>query len=123
MLVSDAIAVGGHTERREAFHETSGQTTEPTIAERRVRLGLLVNQVIADAGIVLDPERLRERVEEMCSSYENAEEMVNAYLSNPQLMAQIEPMVLEDQAVDWLIGNGVEKSNTVPFKEYMKPGS
>lgn len=92
-------------------------------AERRVRLGLLINQVIADAGIVLDPERLRGRVEELCSSYENSEEMVNAYLGNPQLMAQIEPMVLEDQAVDWLIGNGTEKSKTVPFKEYMKPGS
>lgn len=90
-------------------------------AERRVRLGLLVNQIVDDNNIVIDPERVRQRVEEMCAGYENAEEMVNMYLSNQQVMSSIEPMVLEEQAVDWLIQTGKEKIRQVSFKEYMKP--
>jgi trigger factor len=90
-------------------------------AEKRVRLGLLVNQVIADQHIVVDPVRVRQRVEDICSGYEDAEQMVASYLGNPQIMASIEPMVLEEQAIDWLIGNGEEKINKVSFKEYMKP--
>jgi hypothetical protein len=47
--------------------------------------------------------------------------MVATYLGNPQIMASIEPMVLEEQAVDWLIQNGEEKISKVTFKEFMKP--
>jgi len=90
-------------------------------AERRVRLGLLVNQLVAENDIVVDPERVKQRVEEMCAGYENSEDMVAMYLGNQQVMASIEPMVLEEQAVDWLIENGVEKSEKVGFKKYMQP--
>ncbi len=90
-------------------------------AEKRVRLGLLVNQVIADHTIVVDPARVRQRVEEICSGYEDAAQMVASYLGNQQIMASVEPMVLEEQAIDWLIQNGDEKISKVSFKEYMKP--
>jgi len=90
-------------------------------AERRVRLGLLVNQLITDNNMALDPERMRARVEEMCSGYENSDEMVSMYLSNQQIMASIEPMVLEEQAVEWIIDHGIEKTEKVKFKEYMEP--
>ena len=30
-------------------------------------------------------------------------------------------MVLEEQAVEWIIENGVEKKKQIGFKEYMKP--
>jgi len=90
-------------------------------AERRVRLSLLVHQLIDDEKIVLDRDKVKGRVEELCSSYENADEMVANYMSNPQIMAQFEPMVLEEQAVDWLIANGKEKTRKVSFKEYMQP--
>ena len=75
-------------------------------AERRVRLGLLVRQIIDDAGLVTDIARVRERVEDICSTYEESEKMVEAYMSNAQAMAQIEPMVLEEQAVEWLTEQG-----------------
>ena len=90
-------------------------------AERRVRLGLLVRQIIDENSLVVDAERLRERVEDICSNYENSDEMVSTYLSNPQAIAQIEPIVLEEQAVDWLIEHGVEKTEKIGFKEFMKP--
>ena len=90
-------------------------------AEKRVRLGLLMRQLIDENDIEVDAGKLKERVEQLCAGYENADEMVRTYLSNPQIMQQVEPMVLEDQAIDWIIANGKEKSKKISFKEYMKP--
>jgi trigger factor len=90
-------------------------------AEKRVALGLLLRQVIVDKEITVNDEMLRTRVEELCAGYENAEDMVNMYLSNPQVMQQIEPMVVEQQAINWIIENGKTKDKKVSFKEFMKP--
>lgn len=88
-------------------------------AERSVRLGLLMRQLIEDKGISVDPERVKKKVEEICSGYEQADEMVASYLGNPQVMSQIEPIVLEEQAVDWLVEQGKARTRKVGFKEYM----
>ncbi len=88
-------------------------------AERRVRLGLLVRQLIQDNNMTLDAGLVRKRVEDMCASYENADDMVAMYMSNEKVMAQIEPLVLEDQAVEWLIEHGVAKTRKIGFQEYM----
>ena len=88
-------------------------------AKKRVRLGLLLRQVIADNKITVDEAALRGRVEEMCAGYENADDMINMYMSNPQVMQQVEPMVVEQKAVDWLIENGKSKTKKVSFKDYM----
>ncbi len=88
-------------------------------AEKRVRLGLLLRQVITENKITIDEAALRAHVEEMCASYENADDMVNMYMSNPQIMQQIEPMVVEQKAVDWLLAHGKSKKKKVSFKGYM----
>lgn len=90
-------------------------------AERSVRLGLLLQQLIKDKEITLEPARLRRKVEDLCSGYERADEMVAGYLSNPQLMQQIEPLVLEEQAVEWLVEQGQLTIRKIGFGEYMKP--
>ena len=90
-------------------------------AEKRVKLSLLIRQLVDDNNIALDAGRMRERVEQLCAGYENADEMVTTYLSSPQVMERIEPMVMEEQAVEWIIENGVEKQKKIGFKEYMKP--
>jgi len=88
-------------------------------AEKRVRLGLLVRQLIEDQRLKVDHDKIRARVEEMCAGYENAEDMVNLYMGNPQIVQQIEPMVLEQQAVDWLMENGKVRTKEIAFKDYM----
>ena len=92
-------------------------------AEKRVRLGLLLRQVITENNIAADNDDLKARVEDMCSGYENADEMVKMYMSNPQVMQQIEPLVVEQKAVDWLVENGKAKTRKVNFKDYMNPPS
>jgi trigger factor len=88
-------------------------------AEKRVRLGLLMRQLITDENIRLDEERVRQHVEDMCAGYENADEMVEMYLGTPQVRQQIEPVVLEQMAFDWLLEHGKVKSKKVGFKEFM----
>ena len=90
-------------------------------ADKRVRLGLLLRQLISEKSISVDEAALRGRVEEMCAGYENAEDMVNMYMSNPQIMQQVEPMVVEQKAIGWLLENGKVKSKKVSFKDYMNP--
>ena len=89
-------------------------------ADKRVRLGLLIRQLIADNDITLDEDRVRTHVQEMCAGYENADEMANMYLANPQVMQQVEPMVLEQLAIEWLIEHGKIKDKPVSFTDYMK---
>jgi trigger factor len=88
-------------------------------AEKRVALGLLLRQVIVDKELSADEAMIKARVEELCAGYENADDMVNMYLSNPQVMQQIEPMVIEQQAINWIIENGKSKAKKISFKEYM----
>jgi len=88
-------------------------------ADKRVRLGLLIRQLISDQDLKLEQPHLRAHVEEMCASYENPEDMVNMYMNNPQILQQIEPVVLEQIAIDWLLENGNVKNKKVSFTEYM----
>ncbi|MDJ0812605.1 MAG: trigger factor [Woeseiaceae bacterium] len=91
------------------------------MAERRVRLSLLVSQLISDEKITVDDAKVREHVEKLCASYDNSEDMVNLYLGNPQIVQQIQPVVLEQQAFDWLLENGKSSTKKVGFTEYMNP--
>ena len=75
----------------------------------------------AHDNIQVDADKLKERVAQLCAGYENAEEMAATYMANPQIMSQIEPMVLEEQAVEWIVENGKKKSKKVGFQDYMKP--
>lgn len=90
-------------------------------AEKRVALGLLIRQVITDKEIQVDEAAMRAKVEELCAGYEDSDQMVDMYLSNPQVMQQIEPMVVEQAAVDWVVENGKTKTKKVSFKEFMNP--
>ncbi len=47
--------------------------------------------------------------------------MVNLYLGNAQFLQQIQPVVLEQQAFDWLLENGKSTTKKVKFTEYMNP--
>ena len=92
-------------------------------AEKRVALGLLLRQLIIDKELKVDEALMRARVEEMVGGYENADDMVTMYMSNPQVMQQIEPMVIEQQAIEWVIENGATKAKKISFKDFMNAPS
>ena len=120
-----------HALQREAMQRMGVEDAEqaPSIdnfseaAEKRVALGLLLRQLIIDKELKVDEALMRARVEEMVGGYENADDMVTMYMSNPQVMQQIEPMVVEQLAIDWIIENGASKTKKVSFKECMNAPS
>ncbi len=91
-------------------------------ADKRVRLGLLMRQLIADQNIVLDEAALRAHVDQLVAGYDGADEMAEMYMSNPQIRQQIEPVALEQMAVNWLVENSKVTSKKVTFTKYMAAG-
>jgi trigger factor len=72
-------------------------------AKRRVKLGLLMSEIIKQNQIKADRDRVRGKIEEFAASYEDPDEVVKHYLANRNQMAAVENLVLEDQVVDWVL--------------------
>jgi trigger factor len=72
-------------------------------AQRRVKLGLVLAELVQTLELKPDADKVRTAVEEMASTYQDPEEVINHYYSNPQQLASVESMVLEDQVVEKLL--------------------
>lgn len=72
-------------------------------AQRRVKLGLVLAELIAKHELKADPDAVRELVEEIASTYQDPEEVVNWYYSNPDQLSGVESRALEDQVVARLL--------------------
>lgn len=96
------------------------ETLEPQ-ASRRVKLGLLVAEVIGQADIQLDQARVRQRLMELAASSGRPEEVIKLYTSSPEMMGQIEAEVMEEQVVDWLIEHAETTDEASSFAELMQP--
>jgi trigger factor len=86
-------------------------------AERRVKLGLVLGEFIQREGLEADPERVRATIDEMASTYQEPEEVVNWYYSNQEQLASVESMVLEDQVVDKLLENAIINEQECTYQE------
>ena len=88
-------------------------------SERRVRLGLLVSELVKSADLQAKPEQVRERIEEFAQNYEQPAEVVAYYLSDRQRRAEIEAVVLEDNVVEHVLANAQVTEEQVAFDELM----
>ncbi len=76
-------------------------------AEKRVKLGLVVNEIISKFEIEVDQEKLDQHLQELASSYAEPEQVIGWYRGNPDQMQNLEMGVLEDQVVDHIISKAV----------------
>ena len=90
-------------------------------AERRVKLGLVLNELIAAEEIKADADKVRATLEEMAASYEDKEEVINYYMSQPQQLQQIEGMVIEEEVVEKLLEKAKVSEETLTYEEVMSP--
>jgi len=74
-------------------------------AERRVKLGLVLAELVEKFALKVDAGKVREIIEEMASTYQDPEEVINWYYSNQDQLASVQSRVLEDQMVEKLLGN------------------
>ena len=88
-------------------------------SERRVRLGLMVAELVDSAKLQVTPEQVRSRIEEFAQNYEKPEQVVTYYLTDRQRRAEIESVVLEDNVVDHILSKAKVTEEKVPFEELM----
>ena len=78
-------------------------------AERRLKLGVIVSELAKQNHIQLDPDRVRDMVETIASSYEKPDEVVQWYYGNQEMLAGVQSTVIEEQVVEWVVEHsGVE---------------
>lgn len=92
-------------------------------AQRRVRLGLVLARVVKANEIKADPERVREAVEDLASTYENPKEVVDFYYGSKEHLASVEALALEGQVVDWVLTQVQVEDEPLGFQELMNPAA
>ncbi|MFZ5547544.1 MAG: trigger factor [Pseudomonadota bacterium] len=88
-------------------------------AERRVRLGLVVAELVRQQGLQAKPDQLQAHIEEMAQSYEKPAEVVRWYLSDRQRMAEVEAVVIENNVTNHVLANAKVTDKVLPFDELM----
>ena len=88
-------------------------------AERRVKLGLIMAELVKKAELHAKPEQVRALVEEMAQSYEDPSELVRWYYAQPERLAQAEAVVIEDNVVAWASAQAQTTDTPVAFDELM----
>jgi trigger factor len=74
-------------------------------AEKRVKVGLIVNEVISSSELVADATKVDAKLQELAEPYGEPEQVIEWYRSNPEQMGNIEMAVLEDQVVDHIMAS------------------
>jgi trigger factor len=88
-------------------------------AERRVRLGLVVGELVRANNLQAKPEQLQAHIEEMSQSYEKPAEVMRWYLSDRSRMAEVEALVIEKNVTDFVLGRAKVAPKTLAFDELM----
>lgn len=86
-------------------------------ARRRVALGLIVAEIIKKNQFKAEPDKVRAAVEAVAASYERPEEVVQWYYSRRDRLSNVEALLLEDQAVNWVVGENEVEDQPTPFAE------
>ena len=88
-------------------------------AERRVRLGLVVAELVRSQSLQAKPEQLQAHIEEMSQSYEKPAEVMRWYLSDRQRMAEVEAVVIENNVANHVLTSAKVTDKLLPFDDLM----
>ena len=88
-------------------------------AERRVRLGLVVAELVRSQNLQAKPEQLQAHIEEMSQSYEKPAEVMRWYLSDRQRMAEVEAVVIENNVANHVLATAKVTDKVLPFDDLM----
>ena len=88
-------------------------------AERRVRLGLVVAELVRANSLQARPEQLKAHIEELASSYEKPAEVLRWYYGDNQRMAEVESMVIENNVTEFVLSKAQVTEKSVSFDELM----
>jgi trigger factor len=90
-----------------------------TKAERRVRLGLILSQLVQDNSLQATQEQVKAQIEDFAQSYEDPKEVLKYYYSDRRRLGEVEALVLEENVVNYVLGKAKVAAKDIGFDELM----
>ena len=88
-------------------------------AQKRVKLGLIMAELVNRHDLSAKPEQIKAMVQDYAQSFEHPEEVVKWHYSDPSRLMEAEAMVLEDNLVTWLMNTAKVTEKAMDFNELM----
>ena len=88
--------------------------------ERRVKVGLLMNEVIKQHEIKADPQAVRGYIEEMAAVYQDPQVVIDYYYNNQEQLSQVEAVVVEEAVVEKVLSESQVTDKTVSYEDAMR---
>ncbi len=89
-------------------------------AERRVRLGLIVAELVRANELFAKPEQIEAHINELAASYERPADVVRWYQSDNRRMAEVEAIVVENNVTEFVLAKAKVTDKAVAFDELMQ---
>ena len=90
-----------------------------TKAERRVRLGLILSQLVQENNLQATQEQVKAQIEDFSQSYEDPKEVLKYYYSDRRRLGEVEALVLEENVVNYVLGKAKVTAKDIAFDELM----
>ncbi len=91
-------------------------------AERRVRLGLTVAELVRSKELHAKPEQIKAHIDELAASYEKPADVVRWYYSDNKRMAEVEAIVIENNVTNFILSQAKISDKTISFDDLMGQG-
>ncbi|HET6433506.1 trigger factor [Dyella sp.] len=91
------------------------------MARKRVLAGLLMGEIARKQSLAIDRKRVAEQLAAIASTYEEPEQVIELYNSDPQLMSGLQNRVMEDQVAEWVAEHAITTDQNLSFDEVMRP--
>jgi trigger factor len=88
-------------------------------AERRVRLGLVVSELVRANNLHAKPEQIKAHVEELAASYEKPADVVRWYMGDNRRMAEVEAVIIENNVTEFVLAKAKVTEKAVSFDDLM----
>jgi len=90
-------------------------------AGKRVRLGLIIGEIVRTKELKPDDADIRQQVESIASSYQDSQQVIDYYYSNRELMQNVEGLVLEETVTRTVLEEATVTDKPMTFQEVMNP--
>lgn len=123
-MVEDTIAA--QRERYQGFGVDPAQIPKEVLAksaEAIVRTQLVVRRIVEDEALTVDPTRLRERIDQYASSFDDPDALVQYIYSDDQRLDRFEAQVLEEQVVELVAERAQSRIEQLSYMEALQRAS
>lgn len=88
-------------------------------AERRVRLGLVVAELVRTNNLQAKPEQIKTHIDELAASYEKPADVVRWYYADNRRLAEVEAIVIENNVTEFVLSKVKVTDKAITFDELM----